>query len=203
MINFLRGIIIHKGNNEVILDVNGVGYLVYVSKKMFGSLPELNQEVRIITYFDVRENAMNLYGFFDEREREIFKMLITVSGISTKTAHTILSHSGFEDIIGLITGRDTFSRIKIPGVGPRKIELISIALKDKVFKISVQDEGGLQKVVTASGKEEQSRLEALNAMMNLGYSRAEAEKLIREVLKQNPGIAPDTEEIIRKAFELI
>jgi holliday junction DNA helicase RuvA len=202
MISYLKGKLLIIGNNEILLDVNGVGYSVFISRKVRENLPELNEDFSLITYLDVKENSMALYGFYDVKEKETFKLLISVSGISSKTAHIILSYAGFEEIIGLITNRNALSGMKIPGIGPRKIEMISVALKDKVFKLS--GELGEEKITSAIGSDaftkEQSRLDALNAMMNLGYSRAEGERIIREVLKANPDSSFTTEELIKKAL---
>ena len=202
MISYLKGKLIHAGNNEILLDVNGVGYSIFISRKVRESLPAMNEDFSLITYLDVKENSLTLYGFFDVKEKEIFKLLGTVNGISCKTAHNILSYAGFEDIIGLITNRNALSGMKIPGIGARKIEMISVALKDKVFKLS--SELGDEKIVSATGSDifakEQSRLDALNALMNLGYNRAEGERIIREVLKTNPDIEFSTEELIKKAL---
>jgi holliday junction DNA helicase RuvA len=202
MISYLKGKLAVAGKNEIVLDVNGVGYSVFISRKVRESLPELNEDFALITYLDVKETSLTLYGFFDVKEKEIFKLLGTVNGISCKTAHNILSYAGFEDIIGLITNRNALSGMKIPGIGARKIEMISVALKDKVFKLS--NELGEEKIVSAAGSDifakEQSRLDALNALMNLGYNRAEGERIIREVLKANPDISLSTEELIKKAL---
>lgn len=201
MISYLKGKFSAIQNNEIILDVNGVGYGVFITKKVKEHLSELNGEMSLITYLDVKENSLTLYGFFDMREKEIFKLLISVNGISSKTAHNILSHAGFEDIVGLITNRNALSGIKIPGIGSKKIEMISIALKDKVFKLAEgmeNDRAALEG--TDVFAKEQSRLDALNALMNLGYSRAEGERIIREVLKADTGTEFTTEELIKKAL---
>lgn len=200
MISYLKGKLINAGSNEILLDVNGVGYGIFVSKKVKENLPEQGLEYSLITYLDVKENALTLYGFFDLREKEIFKLLISVNGISCKTAHNILSYAGFEDIIGLITNRNALSGIKIPGIGARKIEMISVALKDKVFKLSGEFDGEKILQGTDAFGKEQSRLDTLNALLTLGYSRAEGERIIREVLKANPGVEFTTEELIKKAL---
>lgn len=202
MISFLKGKLEFAGNNEILLDVNGVGYSVFITKKVREKLPSLNENFSLITYLDVKENSLTLYGFSDVKEKEIFKLLISVNGISCKTAHTILSYANFEDIVGLITNRNALAGIKIPGIGARKIEMISVALKDKVFKLS--GELGEEKIISLTGPDiftrEQSRLDALNALMNLGYSRSEGERIIREVLKANPEVDFTTEELIKKAL---
>lgn len=215
MISSLRGKVIHKKNNEIVLDVNGVGYQIFISKKVADKIlnppvtgltditKNLNSEITIVTFLDVKENSLTLYGFFDEKEKEIYRMLISVNGIGPKMAHTILSHLSFEGIVSLITNKNFQSQIKIPGIGIKKLELISMTLKDKIYKIDKD----INMSQTDSGENQSGdfiRLEALNALMNLGYLRNEGEKIIREVLKQNEN-SPQltTEEIIRKSLEYI
>ena len=205
MIASLKGKLVFIGNNQIILEVNGVGYNVFVSKKIMENLPELNQDFFLMTLLDVKENSMSLFGFINEREREIFKLLTTVSGISSRSAHIILSHASFEEIISLITNRNALSGLKIPGIGPRKIELISIALRDKIFKLSgdISDSRFYSGFDKDEFAKEQSRLDALNALMNLGYPRNEAEKIIREVLKNSPNQELTTADLIKKSLEFI
>ncbi len=201
MISFLRGKLIHKSPGEIILDVNGVGYHIFISKKVSEKLTELNSEYSVITFLDVKENSLNLYGFIDEKEKEIYKMLLSVSGIGPKIAHTILTHLTFEEIIGIISDKSGPMQIKIPGIGAKKIELISMSLKDKIYKIDKEQESGQTSISRNSG--EHTRFESLNALINLGYQRNEAERIIREVLKQNESEKLTTEEIIRKSLEYI
>lgn len=203
MISYLNGILKHRHRNEIVLDVNGVGYSVFVSKMVLENIPELNKEYSLITYLDVKENALNLYGFYDEKEKEIFKMLISVSGISAKTANTILYYATFEEIIGLISNKTSFSAVKIPGIGPKKIDMISLALKDKIFKISDDSLPDLNTRIENLTGNEQARFDALNALLNLGYQRSDAEKIIREVLKENSDITLTTEDIIKKSLNYI
>jgi len=202
MIHFIKGNLMSIGNNEVVVDVNGVGYGINVTKKVMENLPDLYEEISILTFLDVKENSLTLYGFYDKREREIFKLLINVNGISSKTAHTILSNVYFEDLIKLISDKGSLVQKKIPGIGVKKIELIALALKDKVFALE-----GIKPTIEDTSAEltrrEQTRLDALHAMMNLGYSRSEAEKIIREVLKENPSTDFTTEELIKKSLEYI
>ena len=204
MISYLKGVIKSVSRNEIILDVNGVGYSVFVTKKILEKIPAAGNNFEVLTYLDVKENSMMLFGFGDDREREIFKMLINVNGISAKTANTILSHATFEEIISLITNVHGAAGVKIPGIGPKKIELISVALRDKIYKISDGISAGQQAGFTAYGSSaEQSRLEALTALMNLGYQRSEAEKIIREILKANPQENMTTEDLIKKSLNFI
>jgi holliday junction DNA helicase RuvA len=203
MISYLKGILKHRFRNEIVLDVNGVGYSVFVSKRVLEHIPAPEEEYSLITYLDVKENALNLYGFYDEKEKEIFKLLISVSGISAKTANTILYYATFEEIIGLINNRTSFSAVKIPGIGPKKIEMISLALRDKIFKISDDAPPDSMKRIENLTSNEQSRFDALNALLNLGYQRNDAEKIIREVLKENSNVTLTTEDIIKKSLNYI
>ena len=202
MISSLRSKLIYNSNNEIILDVNGVGYQIFISKSVREKLTELNSEYSIITHLDVKENSLQLFGFISEKEKEVFKLLISVSGIGPKLAHTILTHLSFEEIIGIISDSSVMSGIKIPGIGVKKLELISMTLKDKIYKIGTEADFRSSDVSSVQSGEF-TRLDALNALMNLGYLRNEAEKLIREVLKQNGDKKLSTEEIIRKSLEFI
>ncbi len=207
MISLLKGKLIHRNKNEIILDVNGVGYQIFISKKVSDfindKLTDVSSELTIHTLLDVKENSLTLYGFIDEKEKEMFKLLISVNGIGPKIAHNILTHISFEEIVSLISGNSISYQIKIPGLGQKKLELISMTLKDKVYKIDIDADYKKSRQASA-GNNDYARLEALNALMNLGYMRNDGEKIIREVLKANePEIKLTTEDIIRKCLEYI
>lgn len=201
MIVSLKGKILKRTKGELVIECNGIGYQVFITKKLSENIPESADEINILTYLDVKENSLVLYGFFDEKEREIFKLLCTVSGISAKTAHNILMNAGFEEIIGLILNRKENVSMKIPGIGARKIEIISTTLKDKILKLHSDVSAEIQSM-TSLASNEQTRLEALTALMTLGYTRAEGERLIREVLKNVTTTELTTEELIKKSLEL-
>ncbi len=207
MISLLKGKLIHRNKNEIILDVNGVGYQIFISKKVSDfindKLTDVSSELIIHTLLDVKENSLTLYGFIDEKEKEMFKLLISVNGIGPKIAHNILTHISFEEIVSLISGNGLSYQIKIPGLGQKKLELISMTLKDKVYKID-SDADYKKSRQASAGNNDYARLEALNALMNLGYMRNDGEKIIREVLKANePETKLTTEDIIRKCLEYI
>jgi len=204
MITAISGKLISRKKTEIIVENGGIGFSIFVTRKVLDTLPELNRNISVVTYLDVKENSLTLYGFFDEKEREIFKLLNTVSGISSKTAHNILSYIGFEEILNLISGKYLYSSIKIPGIGIKKLEMISMTLKDKLYKISADEEFEIksEKSIFKADSKEQSRTDSLNALMNLGYIRADAEKMIREILKMYPDTELTTEEIIKKALSV-
>jgi Holliday junction DNA helicase RuvA len=202
MIAVLRGKILSRKNNEIVLDVNGVGYHLFVSKKAFDMCSVPEAEYILYTYLDVKENSLQLFGFADEKEKEIFKLLITVNGIGPKLAHTILANASFEDIVTLIMGNNRFA-MKIPGLGAKKLELVTMTLKDKIFKLEHMAESEPMNTEGITTEKENSRYEALSALLNLGYNRNDAEKIIREVLKESSNINLNTEELIRKSLEYI
>ena len=206
MISSLKGSVIYKNKNEVILDVNGVGYQIFISKKISELIVSKQDEPdavhMIVTFLDVKENSLTLYGFIDEKEKEIFKLLISVNGIGPRMAHNILTHLSFEEVISIISDKSFAARVKIPGIGVKKLELISMTLKDKIFKLD-SDYFTKEEDSARGSAPEFTRYEALNALMNLGYQRNEAEKIIREVLKQEGTSKLSTEEFIRKSLEYI
>ncbi|HLT23730.1 MAG TPA: Holliday junction branch migration protein RuvA [Ignavibacteria bacterium] len=197
MISSLRGKIISIKNTEILMDVNGVGYQVFITKRLSSELPGIDSEFIIITHLDVKESSLILYGFADEKERELFKMLITVNGIGPKLAHTVLTNSTFEEVMGLITG--TNRALKIPGLGTKKIDLIAMTLKDKIFKISSGMES--ENITYSIDTKDKNVSEAVGALISLGYSKNEAERIIGEVTKDEDTSSLSTEEIIRKSLQ--
>ncbi|MBK6504218.1 MAG: Holliday junction branch migration protein RuvA [Ignavibacteria bacterium] len=202
MIASIRGKLIFKGKNDAVLEAAGVGYHVFLSRTAAELLANIGEEYHLLTYLDVKENSLQLFGFSDSREKEIYRLLISVSGIGPKIAHSFLANFTFEEIIGAISSGGRGFPVKIPGLGQKKLELISMSLKDKIFKIGY--DGDLTTPLQAGVFEtDTSRLEALSALMNLGYQRTEAEKIIREVLKSSESAKISTEELIRKSLEFI
>jgi len=185
-----------------VIEASGVGYHVFLSRTASELLSNIGEEYQVLTYLDVKENSLQLYGFSDLREKEIYRLLISVSGIGPKIAHSFLANLTFEEIIGTINSGGRGFPVKIPGLGLKKLELISMTLKDKIFKIGFDSENasGIQAGVVDS---DTSRFEALSALLNLGYQRSEAEKIIREVLKSEENTKISTEELIRKSLEFI
>jgi Holliday junction DNA helicase RuvA len=204
MIHSLKGILTSYERNKINIDLNGLCFEIFASKKVIENLPQTGNEVFVYIYLDVKENSLTLYGFYDEKEKEIFKLLNTVNGISSKTAHNILSYASFEEIINLINDTSNIRMMKIPGIGEKKIDLISVSLRDKIFKIPQQEKSPYPEMSREMklNENEKSRYDALNALINLGYQRTEAEKIIREVLKQSQGQILTTEDIIKKSLTL-
>ena len=163
MIAHLRGKLAQKDSTRVIVDVNGVGYEVFVPLTTYTALPSTGSEVSIDIHTHVREDIIALYGFSTRRERAIFEKLMTISGIGPKLAVTILSGGSVEDLVTAIKRSDLPRLTAIPGVGKKTAERIVLELKDK-----------LQEFAEAPAKST-VELDVLSALENLGYNRAIAE----------------------------
>jgi Holliday junction DNA helicase RuvA len=163
VIAHLRGKLAQKDPARVIVDVNGVGYEVFVPLTTFSVLPDAGAEVSIDVHTHVREDLIALYGFSTRRERAIFEKLMTISGIGPKLAVTILSGGSVEDLVTAIKRSDLARLTAIPGVGKKTAERIVLELKDK-----------LQDFAEAPAKSS-IEMDVLSALENLGYNRALAE----------------------------
>jgi Holliday junction DNA helicase RuvA len=163
VIAHLRGKLAQKDTARVIVDVNGVGYEVFVPLTTFSVLPDTGAEVSIDVHTHVREDLIALYGFSTRRERAIFEKLMTISGIGPKLAVTILSGGSVEDLVTAIKRSDLARLTAIPGVGKKTAERIVLELKDK-----------LQDFAEAPAKSS-IEMDVLSALENLGYNRAIAE----------------------------
>ena len=161
------------------MDVGGVGYQVFIPLNVFYRLPEVSSRVSLQIHTHVREDALQLFGFGDVAEKQIFLLLIGVSGIGPKLAINILSGISAEELARALRESDQTRLIAIPGVGRKLAERMIVELKDKLSTLApVQAESA--KSETGS----QLMLDAVSALVNLGYKRADAEKVVRDVLKR-------------------
>lgn len=197
MITFLHGILAKKSPTEIVVDVHGVGYAVNISLSTYEQLPEINSEIHILTYHHIRDDAHLLYGFMNENEREMFKLLISVSGIGPKMAQTILSGVRPEELIRTIAHSALSSLTAIPGIGKKTAERLIVELKDKVTKIEETE-----KIIDLPTSSSSIRHEALNALMSLGYSREKGEQALRTVINQLHGKTISLEELIKRALQV-
>ena len=170
MIAHLRGRLARKDPARVIVDVNGVGYEVFIPLTTFTALPDAGTDVSIDVHTHVREDVIALYGFSTRRERSIFEKLMTISGIGPKLAVTILSGGSVEDLVGAIKRGDLARLTAIPGVGKKTGERIILELRDK-----------LQDFAEAQPKSS-AEADVLSALENLGYNRALAESAMRRAV---------------------
>ncbi len=196
MISYLKGILTKKSPTEIIVDVVGIGYSVSISLSTYEQLSELNSEVLILTHHHIREDAQVLYGFATETEREMFRMLISVSGIGPKMAQTILSGIRPDELVRTISVSAISSLTAIPGVGKKTAERMVLELKDKVAKIE-----GSEKIIDLPNTGASIRSEALTALVSLGFSREKAEQSLRGVLNEMNGKVISVEELIKRALQ--
>ncbi len=180
MIAHLRGTLLTKHPNQVVVETAGVGYEVNISVPTFSELPANGSEVALHIHTHVREDVIALYGFLRPPEKALFEKLMTVSGIGAKLAMTILSGMAADDMAAAIRGNDLARLTKIPGIGKKTAERMVLELRDKLPAVS-----GISAptVSTMSAMEE----DVLSALVNLGYQRAAAEKALQNAVKNGAG----------------
>ncbi len=199
MIAFLRGKLLEKHPNQIIVDTAGVGYDVVIPISTFSALPEAGSEVALRIHTHVREDALALFGFLTPEEKALFEKLISVSGIGPKLAITVLSGLATTALIDAIRGGQVEQLVRIPGVGKKTAERMVLELKDKLEGLG----GGVVTAVLSRSEPALGALEqdVLSALLNLGCNRAAAEAAVRKAKAAQPGSA--FEPLFRKALELV
>ena len=191
MIAALRGKLLEKHPNRVILDVAGVGYDVQVPLSTFYGIGDAGNDVSLRVRTHVREDAISLYGFLTALELDLFDRLIAISGIGPKVALAVLSGIEAGELVRAVRGQDVARLTRIPGVGKKTAERIGLELKDKLPSTTPAGDA-----VEAGGGD--LRDDVISALVNLGYQRAAAEKAVVAELKKSPG-AP-FEDVLRGAL---
>jgi len=190
MIGFIKGKILDKKPTKLLIDVNGVGYLINISINTFEKINE-QEEVALFTHLHVKEDALDLYGFYSIAEKEMFELLISISGIGPKSAQSILSGIQIEDLKEALKTANISRLISIPGIGRKTAERMMIELRDKVDSVSIDSEN----VSTTSSS---VRNDAIAALVNLGYNQKVSERIIRAILDLKPNST--IEDLIREAL---
>ena len=196
MIASLTGILKYKSPTEILIDVNGIGYTVSIPLSTYEKLGDVGSSISLLTYFHVREDAMQLFGFFSDEERRLFKLLISVSGIGPKIAQSILSGMNVEELKSYLISGNVIALTAIPGVGKKTAERLILELRDKVGK-AIADGEPISALGMASAM---MRAEALQALTSLGYNLQIAEKSIRLVLKETEDSNISLEELVKRAL---
>jgi Holliday junction DNA helicase RuvA len=184
MIALLSGQLVEKDPSEIIVDVAGVGYQVFVPVSTLAGLPDPGGDVRLYIHHYVREDQDGLYGFKTAAERRLFGQLLGVSGIGPKVALAILSLASAADIRSAITGGDTAFLASVPGIGKKTAERVVVDLRDKLEMVT--SEGGVI-----------GNNDVVQALVGLGYSQSEARKAVSEVSSE----VSETDEILREALK--
>ncbi len=188
MIGYLSGKIISIKPTQVLLDVNGVGYQISISISTFEKISD-SSTTSLFIYTHVREDSLSLFGFYSQEEKEMFELLISISGIGPKVALSILSGISVNDLTDAILNSDVGRLVSIPGVGRKTAERIVLELKSKVTDIEIS----YQKT-----KDYSIRQEAISALVTLGYNQKNSEKVVRDLHSANPTLS--LEEIIKKSL---
>jgi holliday junction DNA helicase RuvA len=191
MIAHLEGKLTEKTPTEVIIDCGGVGYQINISLHTYSLLPTTDH-IKLYTYVQIKEDAHTLFGFVEKSEREIFKMLLSVSGIGASIARTMLSSIEPKQIIQAIGSGDLGTIQSIKGIGVKTAQRVILDLKDKVLKLYDLDE--LSMVQNNTNKDE-----ALSALEVLGFVRRISEKIVEKIVRENP--TASAEFIIKQALK--
>ncbi len=193
MIGSLRGKLIEKRPNQVLVDVNGVGYQVQIPLSTFAGLGALHAETSLLIHTHVREDQITLYGFVTAREKQCFELLISASGVGPSLALKILSGMSIEELVPAIRKSDLAQLVKIPGVGRKTAERIVVELRDKLVVIDVPEAG---RPSTRSPLED----DVASALMNLGYDTKSVE---RAVEKSRAANGNDFEKLLRSSLQIL
>ena len=192
MIAQLRGTLGDKRPNQVLVDVGGVGYLVHIPLSTFYALGDLHSNVTLLIHTQVREDAISLYGFLSAREKHLFELLISASGVGPVLALKILSGMSVDDLVPAVRSGDLARLTRIPGVGRKTAERMIVELRDKLAAMEIPEDA--RKPVTTTGGGD----EVVFALTNLGYDRSVAENAV-EAVRSN-GKAIDFEPLLRASL---
>ena len=191
MYDYLKGKLVEKTPTYIVVDVGGIGYMINISLTTYSKIKD-QEDIKIFTYFAVREDAQILYGFADINERMIFEKLITVSGVGTNTARLILSSLTTEEAYDAIVQSKTNVLQGVKGIGGKTAQRIIIDLKDKLIKSGIE----LEKIDETHNT---IREEALSGLLVLGFAKNSAEKALDKVLKS--GDVSDVEGLIKESLK--
>ena len=191
MIAHIQGKLVEKNPTDVVIDCGGVGYHINISLHTYSLLPNTDQ-IKLFTYLQVKEDAHTLFGFFEKSEREIFKMLLSVSGIGASIARTMLSSLEPKQIIQAIASGDVGTVQSIKGIGVKTAQRVILDLQDKVLKLYDLDEVSM--ILNNTNRDE-----ALSALEVLGFVRKSSEKVVEKIIKEDPDAT--VESIIKKALK--
>ena len=178
MITHIQGRLVEKTPTDVVIDCNGVGYQVHISLHTFSKIPN-TENIKLFTFLQIKEDAHSLFGFVEKSERELFKMLLSVSGIGASIARTMLSSMEPKQILNAIATADVVTIQSIKGIGAKTAQRVILDLKEKVLKIYDLDEVSISSNNT-------NKDEALSALEVLGFNKKLAEKVIDKIVKDSP-----------------
>ena len=194
MISYLKGKLVYKGENSILIETSDIGYQVLVSLTTLAKMPSIGEELKIFTHMNVKEDGITLFGFFTKEEQEMFLKLLSVGGVGPKGALGFLSELSPQQIVMAIISGDSKTLSKAPGVGKKTAERVILELKDKC---KTQDGMAQEYIDLGNSQEGDPTFEAMEAMTALGYSQSEAAKAIGQIAKEGM----TTEAILKVALK--
>ncbi len=199
MIAFLRGLVLEKHPNQVIVDTGGVGYDLTIPVSTYTALPDAGKEVSLRVHTHVREDAIALFGFHTATEKALFEKLISVSGIGPKLAVTVLSGLAASDLIEAIRSGDIQTLVRVPGIGKKTAERLVLELKEKLDFAGTATVAGVPKSKSPFSSQEE---DVISALLNIGANRASAEAAIGKARQSSPG-EMKFEDLFRAALKML
>lgn len=200
MFAYIKGSIQEKSSTYVVIEVNGIGYKIFMTEPELETLGENGETVKIHTYYWVREDNISLYGFSTKEELRMFEMLITTTGIGAKSAITILSNIEASSFALAVINEDIHKLTKLPGIGAKTAARMILELKDKIKKQDVETKGNEQKQeLDKVIKDNENIDEAISALQVLGYSKREIEKAFEKTSLEGMSV----EDMIRMGLSLL
>ncbi|MFV9931117.1 MAG: Holliday junction branch migration protein RuvA [Francisella endosymbiont of Hyalomma asiaticum] len=209
MISFIKGVLIEKDLTALLIDVNGIGYEVFVPMTTFYTLGDIDSQVSLYTHFVVREDAQQLYGFKSKVDKKVFQELIKVNGIGARTAIAILSGMDSKTLLHCIENKDYTLLATVPGIGKKTAERLVVEIYDKLLKMANEIysqssdstiaylDSQAQQTPTSTALVNSIFNESVDALLALGYKQKDAEKMARSAM----GDATTATEVIRKALQ--
>ncbi|ABI82821.1 Holliday junction branch migration protein RuvA [Francisella tularensis] len=209
MISFIKGVLIEKDPTALLIDVNGIGYEVFVPMTTFYTLGDIDSQVSLYTHFVVREDAQQLYGFKSKVDKKVFQELIKVNGIGARTAIAILSGMDSKTLLHCIENKDYALLATVPGIGKKTAERLVVEIYDKLLKMANEIYAQTSGTTTTSQDSQAQQAptsvvlansifnESVDALLALGYKQKDAEKMARSAM----GDATTAAEVIRKALQ--
>lgn len=198
MIAHLKGRLLHKSPVSLVVDVQGVGYEVFIPLTAYYQLPECGATIALFIHTHLREESLKLFGFLNAEEKQMFELLIRISKVGPKIALAILSGMTAQDLTQAVFNNDISTLNTIPGVGRKTAERLALELKDKLSEMNLQPQ-----TVAAAGSAPGNGLrdDAVSALVNLGYKKAQAEQALRKVWRDEA--RPSLEELIRDSLNCL
>ncbi|HEY9123322.1 MAG TPA: Holliday junction branch migration protein RuvA [Bacteroidales bacterium] len=193
MYDYITGKLTELTPTYLIVENNGIGYVMHISLNTYSKL-ELNTQARIFAHLQIKEDAHTLYGFYEAKEREVFRILISVSGIGANTARMILSSLTAEEVANAISKENVRALQNIKGIGAKTAQRMIVELKDKMIKIAGSEQNLLPQYNTSAD-------EALSALVMLGFQKGAAEKALAQISRENKQAS--VEEYIKLALKVL